>query len=150
MMMLKVDYPSATEEAEVVRRTTSSELPVVETILGPEEILDFQDLVLRVPVADPIVELAVKIVRHSRPGNEEAPAQVKEFVSYGAGPRAAQHLVLASKARAILDGRPTVDASDIKTLAAPVLRHRILTNFHAEARKITSDDIIVEILSAVG
>ena len=150
MMMLKVDYPSATEEAEVVKRTTSAELPDVNTILGPEEILGFQDLVLRVPVADPIIELAVSIVRHSRPGNEEAPAQVKEFVSYGAGPRAAQHLVLASKARAILDGRPTVDASDITALAAPVLRHRILTNFHAEARKITSDEIIVEILSAVG
>jgi len=149
MMMLKVDYPSAAEEAEVVQRTTSAELPGVEKILKPAEIMGFQDLVLRVPVAEPIVDLAVRIVRASRPSEEKAPSEVGEFVAYGAGPRAAQHLVMAAKARAILSGNPAVDGSDIRALAHPVLRHRIITNFHAEARKVTSDDIIASILAAV-
>jgi MoxR-like ATPase len=123
-------------------------LPDVDKILAPDAILRFQDLVLRVPVADPVVELAVRIARQTRPENEGAPAEVKEFVSYGAGPRATQHLVLAAKARAILDGRPVVDASDVRALAKPVLRHRILTNFHAEARKVTSDDLIARVIEA--
>jgi len=112
--------------------------------------MGFQDLVLRVPVADPIVDLAVRIVRGSRPAEPSAPSEVGEFVAYGAGPRATQHLVMAAKARAILMGRPVVDGDDIRALARPVLRHRIITNFHAEARKVSSDDIIGQILSAVG
>jgi len=142
MMMLKVDYPAADEEAEIVRRTTSAELPPIRKILSPEAILAFQALVLRVPVADPIVELAVRLARMSRPSDESAPPEVKEFVSYGAGPRATQHLMLAAKARAILDGRPAVDGADVRALAHPVLRHRVLPNFHAEAQKVSSDDII--------
>ena len=149
MMMLKVDYPSAEEESEIVKRTTSAGLPTVKKILAPQQILAFQDLVLRVPVADPMVDLAVRIVRASRPADPTSPADVKEFVSYGAGPRAAQHLIMAAKARAILAGRPTVDASDVRALAPPVLRHRILTNFHAEARKVTSDHLIENVLAAV-
>jgi MoxR-like ATPase len=150
MMMLKVDYPSPVEEAEIIKRTTSGDVPAVQKVIAPADILAFQDLVLRVPVADPIVEMAVRIVRHSRPGDDTALPEVKEFVSFGAGPRAAQHLVLAAKARAILDGRPAVDGNDVRALAAPVLRHRILTNFHAEARKVGSDDIIARILGALG
>jgi MoxR-like ATPase len=149
MMMLKLDYPTPVEEAEIIKRTTSGSMQSVSKVLGPQEILGFQDLVLRVPVADPIVELAVQIVRRSRPDDPSALPDVKEYVSFGAGPRAAQHLVMAAKARAILDGRPAVDGSDVRALAAPVLRHRILTNFHAEARKVTSDDIIARIIDAV-
>jgi MoxR-like ATPase len=148
MMMLKVDYPSAGEEAQIVQRTTSANLPEVSKVLAPDAIMAFQDLVLRVPVAEPVVELAVRIARHTRPEDDGATAGIKEFVSYGAGPRATQHLVMAAKARAILDGRPVVDASDIRALARPVLRHRILTNFHAEARKVTSDDLIDEVTEA--
>jgi len=148
MMMLKVDYPSADEESEIVQRTTSAELPDIDKVLAPDAILSFQDLVLRVPVADPVIDLAVRISRRTRPEDEVAPAEIKEFVSYGAGPRATQHLVLAAKARAILDGRPVVDASDVRALAKPVLRHRILTNFHAEARKVTPDDLIARVIEA--
>ena len=146
MMMLKVDYPTASEEAEIVRRTTSAPHSPVTKVLSPAQILAFQDLVMRVPAADPVIDLAVNIVRRSRPTDPDAPAEVREFVTYGAGPRASQHIVLAAKARAILEGRPVVDASDIKALAYPVLRHRVLTNFHAEARKVTADDIIGKLL----
>jgi MoxR-like ATPase len=148
-MMLKVAYPSVEEEVEIVQRTTSAALPDVEKVLTPDRILDFQDLVVRVPVAEPVVDLAVRIVRASRPEEEAAIDSVTEYVTYGAGPRATQHLVLAAKARAILDGRPVVDGSDVRALAKPVLRHRILTNFHAESRKVTADDLIDEILAAL-
>ena len=129
-------------------RTTSAIIPTVDKILSPREILAFQDLVLRVPVATPIVELAVKVTRLTRPEETAAPAEIREFVAYGAGPRATQHLVMAAKARAILAGRPVVDGSDIEALAKPVLRHRILTNFHAEARHVTADDLIDHVLAA--
>jgi MoxR-like ATPase len=89
----------------------------------------------------------VRVSRLTRPDDAAAPAEVKEFVSYGAGPRATQHLVMAAKARAILAGRPVVDGSDVQALAKPVLRHRILTNFHAEARKVTADDLIDRVLA---
>jgi MoxR-like ATPase len=142
MMMLHVDYPNADEENAIVRQTTSQEPEDIKKVLSPEEIIDFQDLVLRVPVADPVVDYTVRLVRMTRPGDESAPSDIKEFVAYGAGPRAAQHLVLAAKARAILSGRPAVDREDIGALAHPVMRHRVITNFHAEARKVSSDDII--------
>jgi MoxR-like ATPase len=150
MMMLKVGYPAADEEAEIVKRTTSAGLPAVQKILGAEQILAFQDLVLRVPAADPVVELAVRLVRATRPDDTSASADIREFVAYGAGPRAAQHLIMAAKARAILDGRPAVDGTDVRALAPPVLRHRILTNFHAEARKITPDNLIEQVLAGAG
>ncbi|MEK7704272.1 MAG: MoxR family ATPase [Myxococcota bacterium] len=146
MMMLEVGYPSASEEAQIVERTTSAALPAVSKVLSPVEILAFQDLVLRVPAASPVVDLAVRIVRRTRPSEDGAPTEVREYVTYGAGPRATQHLVLAAKARAILDGRPAVDVSDVRALAKPVLRHRVLTNFHAEARKVRPDDILGKIL----
>jgi MoxR-like ATPase len=148
MMMLKVDYPSAKEEAEIVTRTTATPLVPVSKVLGPAEIRAFQDLVLRVPVAASVVEMAVGLVRRTRPQEAEAPAEIREFVSFGAGPRATQHLVLAAKARAILNDRPAVDVDDIRQLAAPVLRHRVLTNFHAEARRITADNLVHVALSA--
>jgi len=149
MMMLKVEYPSPSEEADIVRRTTSAELPKIRKVLTPQQILAFQELVLRVPVADPLIELAVQIVRKTRPNEETAPRDVREFVSFGAGPRATQHLVLAAKARAILEGRAAVDGGDIRALAYPVLRHRILTNFHAEAQKVTPDALIGRVLESL-
>jgi MoxR-like ATPase len=149
MMMLKVGYPDADEEAEIVKRTTSAAPQAVKKILSPDQILAFQDLVLRVPVADATVSLAVRLARATRPGDPSAPGDIKEYVAYGAGPRAGQHLIMAAKARAILDGRPAVDAADVRALAPPVLRHRILTNFHAEARKVTPDDLIERVLGSV-
>lgn len=146
MMMLHIDYPTADEEAEVVRQTTTTQTATIKPVLSPEEIIAFQSLVLRVPIADPLVNDVVKLVRKTRPSDPSAPSDIKEFTTYGAGPRAAQHLVLAAKSRAILSGRLAVDSQDIRALAKPILRHRILTNFHAEARKITPDDLIGSIL----
>jgi MoxR-like ATPase len=142
MMMLRVPYPTREEEILVVQRTTAEAPQPVRKVLSPQELMDYQALVLRVPVAPSMVERAVGIVRRTRPGDPQAPAEINEFVAYGAGPRAAQHLVLAAKARALMSGRPTVEGDDIDTLALPVLRHRIVTNFHAEARKVSSDDVI--------
>ncbi|MEC9465306.1 MAG: MoxR family ATPase [Myxococcota bacterium] len=148
MMMMRVDYPTFDEETEVVRQTTGSALSAVETVLGPQDLLTYQDLVLRVPVADHLVRRAVEVVRRSRPQGDSCPADISQYVTYGAGPRAAQHLILAAKARAILDGRHTVDMQDLEVLAKPVMRHRIMTNFQAEANRVTADDLIDSLLAA--
>ncbi|MCK5690882.1 MoxR family ATPase, partial [Myxococcota bacterium] len=148
MMMMNVDYPSHSEEEDVVRRTSTLASAKLTKVLNPEEIMQFQNLVLKVPVADSLIKEAVSIVRRTRPGEEGAPEAVKNFVAYGAGPRAGQHLVLAAKARAILDGRFAVDREDIRKLALPVLRHRVLTNFRAEAERIGADDLITQVLEA--
>jgi MoxR-like ATPase len=146
MMMLHVPYPSEQEEMEIVRQTTGGQPAEISRILGPEAILKFQDLVLRVPISDPLVAKAVQVVRQTRPGTDNVSDDIQQYVSYGAGPRATQHLVLASKARAILNGRQAVDIEDLRALVKPVLRHRIITNFNAEARKITADQLVDSLL----
>jgi MoxR-like ATPase len=145
MLMVEVDYPNADEEREVVRRTTAVESVQVEPVLGPAEILSLQRLVRRIPVAEHVLDYAVELVRATRPG-DEAPEVVREFVGWGAGPRASQYLILAGKARALLQGRLTVSREDIRALAKPVLMHRVLTNFHAEAERVSSVDIISRLL----
>ncbi len=146
MFHLKVDYPSADEEILIVAKTTAAEVTEIESVLDAQAILKLQELVLRVPVSDEVLQAAVKLVRKTRPDDETAPDYVKEFVGFGAGPRASQYLVLAGKARALLNGRLTVAVEDIDALARPILRHRILTNFQAEAQGITSDDLIDRLL----
>ncbi len=111
-----------------------------------KELLELQNLVRRVPVADLVVDYAVDLVRKSRPREENSPQFVKDWVSWGAGPRASQFLVLGAKARCILDGRPTPEIEDIKTVAKEVLRHRIITNFNAEAENISSLEIIDKLM----
>jgi len=148
MMMMRVNYPTFEEETEVVRQTTGAALSAVSTVLGPKDLLTYQDLVLRVPVADHLVRRAVEIVRRSRPQGDSCPADISQYVTYGAGPRAAQHLILASKARAILSGRHAVDIEDLQALAKPVIRHPLMTNFQAEANRITPDDLIDTLLAA--
>jgi MoxR-like ATPase len=110
--------------------------------------LKYQELVLRVPVADSLIKEAVALVRKTRPSDETTTATVREYVSFGAGPRAAQHLILCAKARAILNGRPAVDTEDLRMLAKPVMRHRIMTNFQAEANRISADDLIEGLIAA--
>ncbi|MCA9558428.1 MAG: AAA family ATPase, partial [Myxococcales bacterium] len=122
----------------------------VEAVLDPERIRRLQALVRRVPVADHVVEYAVKLVRATRPDDASAPDFVKEFVGWGAGPRASQYLVLAGKARALLDGRLTVGREDVRALAEPVLSHRVLTNFHAEAERVKSTDVVKRLVETVG
>ena len=142
MFHLKVDYPSADEEVLIVKNTTSTVMQEIEPVLDAQRIVELQELVRRVPVTDDVFKYAVSLVRRTRPEDPSAPDFIKENLSWGAGPRASQYLVLAGKARAVLDGRLTVDTQDIDALAQPTLRHRMLTNFQAEAQGITSDDLI--------
>jgi len=149
MFLIGVDYPPAEEERSIVMTTTGSLEPNCRKVLGPEQILSLQALVRRVPAAPEVVAYAVRLVRESRPDEPGAPDFVKEYVSWGAGPRAGQYLILGGKARAVLDGRFGVNADDVRALARPVLRHRIITNFHAEVSSISSLDIVDRLLEHV-
>ncbi len=146
MFQLDIDYPEADKEHQIVKHTTTSKTPEVEKILDGEAILRLQDLVLKVPVSDEVVSYAVDLVRKTRPEGEDAPKFVREYLSWGAGPRAGQALILGGKARALLDGRLTVSTEDVKALALPILRHRVLTNFQAEAEGVKADDVIRRLL----
>ena len=145
MFHISVGYPSELDEERIVATTTSAYEAEPKTVLGVEQILDLQKLVRRIPVAEHVVSYAVRLARASRPGPESAPF-VRDWVSWGAGPRAAQFIVLGAKARAALHGRPTPGAEDAKAVAPSVLRHRIIPNFNAEADGISSLDIIQKLL----
>ena len=149
MFNVEVDYPSAAEEEEIVRTTTSAARATLTRVLSPEKIRQLQELVLRVPVADHVVKYAVELARLTRPGEPGAPDFVKENVSWGAGPRAGQYLVLGAKSRAILDGRSAASVEDVRALARHVLVHRVLTNFRAESEGITSASIVERLLALV-
>ena len=146
MFNIVVDYPSAAEEQQIIRQVTGNYKASIETALGADDVLRLQQVVRRVPVADHVVEYASTLARASRPKQQEAPDFVKDMVAWGAGPRAGINLVTAAKARAILNGRYHATTEDVKNVAYPVLRHRILTTFNAEAAGVTSDDIIKMLL----
>lgn len=146
MFLVDVGYPTAEEEVQIVKSTTVGGRPALAKVLSPERIRALQELVLRVPVADSVVRFAVELVRRSRPKGDGSPDFVQQYLSWGAGPRASQYLVLGAKARAILDGRFAATVDDVRALAKPVLRHRVLTNFHAEAEGVTSASIIDRLL----
>jgi MoxR-like ATPase len=141
MLMLWVDYPSEGNEREIVRLTTGESVDDVQCVLGREEVVAAQHLVRRMPVDERVVDRAVTLSRLTRP-NESAPQFVRDWVTWGAGPRASQYLVLTAKAKALLEGRKTPALDDIDSLAMPILRHRIVTNFNAEADGIGTTDII--------
>lgn len=149
MFNVFVDYPNATEEQEIVRSTTAVPDYELTELLSAEEILAFQQLVRRVPVSDHLIEYAVKLVRATRPNEPEAPDYVKNWVNWGAGPRASQYLILAAKTRAILEGRPTPGPEDVRFAAYPVLRHRIVTSFNAEADGVDTMEIIKRLLETI-
>jgi MoxR-like ATPase len=142
MFLISVDYPSRDEEIEIARTTTGASLPDLNTILDAAAVLRFQDLVRRVPVPRHIYEFAVDLVRRTRPREPESPEWLKPLVSWGAGPRAVQYLVLGARARAALTGSYMVRLEDIMSVAQPVLTHRVLTTFNAESEGITSGDIV--------
>ena len=142
MFNLWLDYPSFREEVAIVKATTSPYKPDLRHILSANEIIAFQDLIRRVPVADNVIEFAVSLVDRTRPTGATAPGFVKNWIRWGAGPRASQYLILGAKTRAVLSGRHTPDIDDVKALAAPVLRHRIVTSFNAEAEGISAIQII--------
>ena len=145
-----LDYLSADEELKVVDLTTVVHIDEADTVTNAEEILDFQQLVRMVPIGESVARHAVDLVRISRPRDENAPEIVKKYVNYGASVRAAQFLVLSAKARALMRGRYHVTYEDIRSLYNPVLRHRILLNFHAESDRLSQDDILTKVLEGFG
>jgi len=150
MLELRVGYPSREEEEQVVERTTGETAVTIEPVLDSAEILAIQRLVRRIPVSKGLVRAAVTLARMTRPGDGEAPKFIREFVEWGAGPRASQYLVLGAKALAAMDGRPMADLDDVKAVAPAVLRHRIVTNFNAEAAERTSESLVTELVVTGG
>jgi MoxR-like ATPase len=144
-----VDYPDEEDEFQIVKRTTAGALPAVAPVLGGPQILALQKTVRRVPVADHVVRYALALVRLTRPEKDGAPDFVRQYVSWGAGPRASQYLVLGAKARAVLNGRFYAGIDDVRAVAHPVLRHRILTNFNAEAEGVKPDDLVDRLIARV-
>ena len=146
MFNLWLDYPQADEELLIVKTTTSLFSPKLHHVLTGDQIIGFQDLIRRVPVADDVIAYAVRLARRTRPREEQAPQFIKNWLSWGAGPRASQYLILGAKTRAILDGRHTPDIDDIRAVAAPTMRHRIVPNFNAEADGVTSIEIVARLV----
>jgi len=149
MFMIKVDYPTLEDEREVLRRTTEDRNVDLQPIIGAAEIQELQAIVRKVPIADHVLDYALRLTRATRLTTADAPAWVKEQLQWGAGPRASQNLVLGAKARALLSGRFYVSAEDIRAVAKPVLRHRLITSFGAEAEGITTDMVIDRLLEEV-
>ncbi len=149
MFNIGIDYPPLAEEMEIVATTTSSYQPVLAKVINAEKILQMQDLVRRVPASSHVIGYAVKLLRSTRPKEAEALPFIKDWVEWGAGPRASQHLILAAKARAILKGRYVASVEDVRAVAPSILRHRTLINFKAQAEGITSLQIIDRLLNEV-
>ncbi len=148
MFNVRVDYPTQEQEIDIVRRTTGGDEPDLQVVLKAEDILTYQSLVRRIPVSDFVAEYAVRLVRATRP-DDGAPEFIRNYVSWGAGPRASQFTILAAKARAALRGEPTPTQEDVRDVTPAVLRHRIVTNFNAEAEGVTTDQVISRLLQAV-
>ncbi|WP_254411384.1 AAA family ATPase [Dyadobacter diqingensis] len=146
MFMIQLDYPSYAEEVSIVKNTTNDIKYQVKEVISAEEIMDFQHLVRRVPVTDHVIEYAVKLVHKTRPSSTLANKDTSDYLEWGAGPRASQSLILAAKCNALLSGKYSPDIEDVKAVALPVLRHRIIRNFKAEAEGISVDDIIARLL----
>jgi MoxR-like ATPase len=149
MFNIKVGYPSRSEEMEIMRRTTSTQRTELEPLLDGEQIQRLQEVVRQVVVADHVFQYVADLVRATRPREPEVPRFIPELVSWGAGPRACQYMILGGKARALLNGRLHVTTEDVRAVAYPVLRHRLVTTFHADAEGITPDQIIKKLIQAV-
>ena len=146
MFFIHVDYPSRAEEARIARETTGAASAALSKLINGEQIMGFQEVVQRVPVPDHIYELAVDLVRRTRPNSDDAPEWLKKWVSWGAGPRAVQYLIRGAKARAVLHGSYLVRMEDLEAVASPVLTHRILTNFQAQSEGVTSNTVITRLV----
>jgi MoxR-like ATPase len=146
MFNVLLDYPSYTDELEIVKTTTSGTTPVLNKIINSQEIIAYQDLVRSIPINDSVLEYAVTLVSKTRPNSTNSDAVVNEFIEWGAGPRASQYMVLAAKCYALLNGKYTPDIEDVKAIAKPILRHRIVKNYKAESKGMSVDQIIEEIL----
>jgi MoxR-like ATPase len=147
MLEVAVQYPGRDEEERIVETTTGDEEHAVEAVLSAQELVEMQRLVRRIPAPKPVVSAAVTLARMTRPG-DDAPTLIKEYVSWGAGPRASQYMVLGAKAQAALDGRPMADLDDVRAVALSVLRHRVVVNFAAEAAGRSAEDVCGELIDA--
>jgi MoxR-like ATPase len=145
MFNVALNYPTFKEELQVVKNTTSTSQPKVNKLLNAEQIIYFQQLVRNIPVADNVLEYAVKLVSKTRPDSEFAPPQVKRLLNWGAGPRASQFLILGAKCHAVISGKYSPDIEDVQAIAKPILRHRIVRSYHAEAEGLSADDIIEQL-----
>jgi MoxR-like ATPase len=148
MFNLWLNYPSFNEEVDIVKSTTSQYLAHLSKVVDADELITFQNLVRKVPVADNVVEYTVKLVNQTRPNTNGSHKYIKDWISWGAGPRASQYLILAAKTKAIIDGRYTPNIDDINSSVIPVLRHRLILNFNAEADGVSTLDIINKLLEA--
>jgi len=146
MFHIWIDYPSISEECDIVRATTAERKVELEQVLTAEQVRDIQRVVRRIPVSDAVIAQAVKLVAATRPTHETAPEFVKKWVRWGAGPRASQYIILGAKARAVVRGELSVSEADIKAVAPSVLRHRVVVNFHAESEGVSSDDVVKRLL----
>lgn len=146
MFNIWVDYPSYIEELAIVKATTSDSVETLNTILTGEQIMQYQDLIRRIPVADNVLEYAVKLVGKTRLNSEFAPQITKDYITWGAGPRASQYLIIGAKCHAALNGKFSPDIEDVKAVAKPILRHRLVRNYRAEAEGFSMDKIIEELL----
>ncbi len=149
MLNILIDYPSRQEEIQIIKATTADEMPTPNTVLEGREILRLQQIVRRVPVSDHVLEYVADLTRATRPNSEEAPQFIKDWIEWGAGPRAAQYLILGAKARAVIDSRFNVSCSDVRSVAHPVLRHRLITNFNADSEGIGVEEIIDKLLENI-
>jgi len=146
MFSIKLDYPSFAEEVQVVKSTTSDEKPVINPLFTAQEIIDFQHLIRRVPVADNVIEYAVTLVTKTRPDSNLASEYIKNYIDWGAGPRASQNLILAAKAHAAFHGKFSPDIEDVKAVAEGILRHRVVKNYKADAEGLSIEKIIGQLL----
>jgi MoxR-like ATPase len=146
MLNVWVDYPSLQEEMQIVKNTTTNHVPELKPVISAQEIVFYQQLIRKMPVTDNVIEYAVKLVSKTRPDGELAPPMVNNFLSWGAGPRASQYLIIGAKCHAALNGKYSPDIEDVKAVAVPILRHRIVRNYKAEAEGYTVEKIIAELM----
>ena len=149
MFNLNIDYPSKKDEIAIVRNTTVRQKDHLNQIINQEDLVSFQELIRKVPVSDNVVEHAVNLVSATRPGFKEAPEFIKQSIEWGAGPRASQYLILGAKAKAALDGNPTPNIDDVNALVIPILRHRVLPSFNAEAEGLKIENILEKLVNTV-
>jgi MoxR-like ATPase len=148
MLEIRIGYPTRSEEEAIVEQTTGTRAGRLDSVLDAETVRAMQELVRRIPVSRQLVRAAVTLARMTRPADTDAPTTIREYVEWGAGPRASQYLVLGAKARAAISGRPMADLDDVRAVALQVLRHRVVTNFAAEAAGRTNDDLVRELITS--
>ena len=146
LFSINLDYPSFEEEVAIVKSTTDDHVTTIDTIFNADEIIEFQHLIRRIPVADNVVEYAVNLASKTRPDNPNAPEIIKKYINWGAGPRASQNLILAAKAHAVIKGKLSPDKEDVQAVAYAILHHRIVRNYKAEAEKVSEKMIVKELL----